>query len=100
MMALLFFFSFYISPSPPPFSSASSSSSSFSSSSNANSTGPRWLMPPEVPQPVDLLYDPGFGSSRLYGQEPPRLQRGERPLAGKGGTMGEKCPSNNKFHAI
>jgi hypothetical protein len=28
-------------------------------------------MPPEVPLPAGLLYEPGFGSSRLYRQEPP-----------------------------
>jgi hypothetical protein len=57
-----------------------------------SSTGPRWLVPPEVLQPTGLLYEPGFGSNCLYRQEPPHLQRCERPLAGKGGTIGEKCP--------
>jgi hypothetical protein len=60
----------------------------FSSSSSCSNTGP-----PEVLQPEGLLYEAGFGSSRLYRQESPRLRR-ERPLAGKGGTMGEKCTVN------
>jgi hypothetical protein len=40
-----------------------------------------------------LLNEPGFGSSHLYCQDPPCLQH-ERSLAGKGGTVGEKCPVN------
>jgi hypothetical protein len=36
----------------------------------ASSTGPQWLVPPEVLQPEGLLYEPGFG------------------------TMGKKCPVN------
>jgi hypothetical protein len=48
---------------------------------------------PEVLQPAGLLYKSDFGSSRLYRQEPPRL-RCKRPLAGKEGTMGEKCLVN------
>jgi hypothetical protein len=47
-------------------------------------------VPMEVLQP---FYEPSFGSSHLYLQESPRL-RHERPLAGKGGTVGEKCPVN------
>jgi hypothetical protein len=35
-----------------------------------------------------------FGCSRLYRQEPPRLQQHERFIAGKGGKIGEKCPVN------
>jgi hypothetical protein len=31
-----------------------------------------------------------FGSSHLHRQVPPRLHRRDRPLAGEGGTMGEK----------
>jgi hypothetical protein len=54
----------------------------------------RCLVPPEVLQPASLLYDPSFGSSRLYRQEPPHIQRRETPVAGKGGNMGEKCPVN------
>jgi hypothetical protein len=41
----------------------------------SSSTAPRWLVPPEVLQPAGLLYEPGFGSSRLSRQEPPRFQR-------------------------
>jgi hypothetical protein len=54
-------------------------------SSSSSTTGLRWLMPPEVLQPAGLLYEPGFGISCLYRQEPPtpRQQRRERPLAGK-----------------
>jgi hypothetical protein len=41
--------------------------------------------------------------SHLYRQAPPRLQRRERPLAGKGGTVGEKfpviLPTNGDFYA-
>jgi hypothetical protein len=51
-----------------------------------------------------LSYLPGFRSTHLYCQEPPCLQRCERPLTGKGGTMGEKwpviLPTNGEFHAI
>jgi hypothetical protein len=50
-----------------------------------------------------LLYEPGYGSSRLHRQASPRL-RHEKTLAGKGGTMGEKwpviLPTNGGFHAI
>jgi hypothetical protein len=49
---------------------------------------------PGILKPAGLLYEPCFGSCRLYRQEPSRLQPRERPLAGKGGTMGEKCPVN------
>jgi hypothetical protein len=66
----------------------------FLSSSSPSSTGPRWLVLPEVLQPADLLYEPGFGSSSLYRQEPPRLRRRVISLSGKGGTMGEKWPVN------
>jgi hypothetical protein len=38
------------------------------SSSYLFSTGPRWLLPPKIMQPADLLYVPGFGSSHLYRQ--------------------------------
>jgi hypothetical protein len=41
---------------------------------------------------VGLLYKPSFGSSHLHRQVPPRLRRSERPLAGKGRTMGKKWP--------
>jgi hypothetical protein len=36
----------------------------------SSSTGPRWRVPPEVLQPEGLLYEPVFGSSRLYRQKP------------------------------
>jgi hypothetical protein len=49
----------------------------------------------QILQPALLFYEPGFGISRLYHQEPSRLR--ERPLAGKGETVGEKCPVNFAF---
>jgi hypothetical protein len=47
--------------------------------------------------------NPAFEDSHLHRQGPPRLQRRERTLAGKGETVGEKCPvilsTFGDFHA-
>jgi hypothetical protein len=60
-------------------------------------------MPPKYRSHVGLLYEPCFGNSNLHRQAHPRLQRCERTLAGKGETVGEKCPvilpTNGDFHA-
>jgi hypothetical protein len=42
--------------------------------------------------PVGLLYEPGFGISRLYCQEPPRLHRRERPPSTERGNYGREMP--------
>jgi hypothetical protein len=53
---------------------------------------------------VGIFYEPGFGSSRFHRLAPPRLRRRERPLAGKGGPVGEKYPvillTNSPFEGI
>jgi hypothetical protein len=61
-------------------------------------------MPSDVPQPFRLIVlTLLFGSSHLHRQARPRLQRRDRPPAGKGGTVGEKypaiLPTNGDFHA-
>jgi hypothetical protein len=54
--------------------------------------GPGGWCPRKYCSHAGLLYEAGFGSSRLCRQAPLRLLRRERPLAEKEGTVGEKCP--------
>jgi hypothetical protein len=61
--------------------------------SSSSSIGFRRLTPQDVPQPAGFCTTLCFGSSHSHRQAPPRLQRRERPLAGKVGTMGEKWPA-------
>jgi hypothetical protein len=75
----------------------------YHSSSSSSSTGPRWLVLPKVLQPAGLFYEPGFESSHLDRQEPPRLQRRERPYQGKRELWARNVrwilSSNSEFHA-
>jgi hypothetical protein len=57
-------------------------------------SGPRWLPPQECTAACRLIVlTLCFGSSHLHHQAPPCPQRRERPLAGKKGTIGDKCPA-------
>jgi hypothetical protein len=74
-------------------SSSSCSSCSSCSCSSSSSTGPLAASAHKVCTAAltGLLYfTVCFGSSHLHRQAPPGRQRRERPLAGKGGIMGEK----------
>jgi hypothetical protein len=58
----------------------------------SSSIGSRWLPPQQCTAACRLIVlTLCFGSSHSHRQVPPRL-RHERPLAGKGGIVGEKCP--------
>jgi hypothetical protein len=94
-VVVVFFFFFFFFFSSSYFSSYSSSSSFFSSYYCSSSSSSfffffffffyRALACNAACRLIVLTLC--FGSSR---QAPPRIQRCERPLAGKGGTMGEK----------
>jgi hypothetical protein len=58
--------------------------------SSSSPTGPPAANSPDEPQLVSLLYYPIFRRSHLHRQASPRPQRRERPLAAKGGRVGEK----------